>query len=689
MDAHPERRAGRYQRWPLLVVAALTAVCTLFVGGGGAGPLYTLIYLLATLPGQPIGFALFGARHPAGWIAGMLLGYALSAFSLWVPIALGVPSALALITAWAVVNVMTWTAIPWRRPALIELPSWEDRASLGLAIVLTLTLALITPPFARVGETDAIGHHSYRAYFTADFVWHTALTAELSKFSMPPRNPYLASQPLHYYWTYFLLPATVSARGPSRLNDVQLDLKVNALLTGVLLMSAVFMAAWAAVGRAWSVTIAVCLTLLAASAEGTYELYRFWSRGQALIGLRDVNIDAITAWHFQGLRLDGLPRCLWYVPQHSMAYALGLVALSGAAAIGSAGSTLTIALCGLALAGSTMMNPFVGGLFAAAWGIAVTIDALRTPRALSRVAVHALAAIPVAGAVLWCVGAQMVEGAGDTLAFGFWGPAAYSPLLVLLLSLGPVLVPAAAGVVTRRDGRLRTVVPAVVLIVVSLLVMYLVRLRVDVAWVPFRAGQMLLVAIPALVARAVATLADSRRALAAVAIAILFVIGTPTTIIDAFNAQDIEDHDIGPGFHWTLVLDANEERALNWIRTATPKTALVQMEPSVRDRELSAGHWGERWSLIPTFAERRMAAGLPISLMRVPEYAEKSALVKAIYETSDPHHAWTIAHRLRIAYLYVDALDRAAYAGVAKFETSPEYFTTAFSSGDVRVFAVK
>lgn len=680
---------GRARRLPLAVLVSLAA-SSAWIVGGGPGLLYGLLFLLAGLPGLPIGLSLFGVRHPAGWIAGLLVGYAVTAFALWVPIAAGVASTAAFLVVWAAASAIAWSTTPWRRAPLVDLPPWGAPEIAGLAIVATLTLALSTPPLARVGATDRIGNHAYRAYFTADFVWHTALTAELSKYSMPPRNPYLASEPLHYYWTYFLIPAAVSASGPGWLRDVQLCLKINALLTGLLLMSAVFLAAWAAVRRTALVTLAVSLTLIAASAEGTYELYRLWSRGQPLSALRDINIDAITAWHFQGLRIDGLPRCLWYVPQHSMAYALGLVALAVAAAIGAGGSTTAILLCGLALAGSTMMNPFVGGLFALAWGLAVAIDALRMPDAVSRIARHTLAAVPVVGAVSWCVAAHMIDGAGDTLAFGFWGPPAYSTATVLLLSLGPVLIPAAAGLAARTSVPLRHALPALALVLISLFVMHLVRLRVDVAWVPFRAGQMLLVAVPALVARLLASIVDSgRRWAVAAVIAIAFIAGAPTTIIDAFNAQDVEDEDIGPGFHWTLVLHVDEERALQWIRTSTPKAALVQMEPTVRDRELSAGHWGERWSLIPTFGERRMAAGLPISLMRVPAYLEKSLLVKTIYQTADAHEAWTIARRLRIAFIYVDDIDRAAYPGAAKFAASPQFFTPAFTSGPVGVFAVK
>jgi hypothetical protein len=674
----------------LAIVGLIALVSAWIVGHGIGGPLYLLVYLLASLPGLPIGFRLFGARHPGGWIAGLLCGYALTAIALWVPIALGTPSRLAFIASWLVFTVLIWVLLrSWREPA-IALPPWEARDFAGLAVILTLTIGLAAPPLARIGEIDARGDRVYRAYFTADFVWHAALATELSKFSTPPRNPYLASQPIHYYWAYFLLPATVSQLAPGPLHDVQRCLKINAFVTALLFMSSVFLAAWAAVGRTWPVTIAVALALVAASAEGSFEIHRLWSHGRPLSDLRDINIDAITAWHFQGVRIDGLPRCLWYVPQHSTAYALGLIGLAGAAAIGSTGSALAILLCGVALAGAAMMNPFVGGIFSVAWGLAVAIDALRRPAPLARILLHGLAAVPVVGAVAWCSAAHMVDGAGGVLDFGFHDAPAHSPVLALALSLGPILIPAIAGAIVRSRIPFTRVLPAFALVALSLALMYLVRLKVDVAWVPFRAGQMLLVAAPALVARGLVYFwnGGAKRWLAAAAIVIAFVIGLPTTAIDAYNAQDVDDRDIGPGFHWTLALTLDEQQVLAWIRNLTPANALVQMEPTVRDRDLSPGNWGERWSLVPSFGERRMAAGMPISLMRVPEYLEKSQAVRVIYETTSAHEAWTIARRLHIAYLYVDSVDRQTYPAVAKFESS-QYFAPVFRRGEVAVYEVR
>jgi hypothetical protein len=669
---------------PLAILVAVAVGASAWVAGNGAGGLlYAGLYALAALPGLPLGFRLFGRGQPAAIVAGALIGYVLTAFAIWAAIAAGVPSGAAFAGAWIVMSGVTWGLAKRRSGPLVELPAWNRGASIGLGLVLMLTLAVSVPPFARVGERDAQGNRSYRAYFTADFVWHMALTAELSKFSMPPRNPYLASEPIHYYWTYFLVPAAISQTGPPAVRDVQTCLKTNAVLTGLLLMASVFTLAWAAVGRPAVVTAAVSFTLLAASFEGTYEIYRLWSRGQSFHELRDTNIDAVTAWHFMGHRIDGLPRCLWYVPQHSMAYSLGLVALTAAAAAGSSASLGATLIVGIALAGATAINPFVGGIFAAAWGLSILIDAARRPAVVQTIARHAVAAAPVGLALLWCVASRMVEGAGGVLEFGFTGASRHAPLWSLFLSLGPVLLLLVIGCAHIRVGASRPFVPGILLGGLALMLMFVVRLRVDPEWVPFRAGQMFLVAAPGVMAFGLASMwrRPRLRGLTATAFAVLLMLGLPTTVIDAFNARDIENHDAGPGFHWTIVLDPERQQALTWIRRATPRDAVVQMEPEVRERE--------DWSLIPSFGERRMAGGLPISLMRVPEYQQTSDRVKAMFVTEDARGAWTIAHDLRIDYIYVDALDRARYPGTAKFDHSPEQFTPAFKRGPVGVYQVR
>jgi hypothetical protein len=648
-----------------------------WVIGGAAAWLYVAVYTLAMVPGLPLGFALFGRQHAAGWIAGAILGYALTAFAIWVPIALHVPSALTFVVAWIAVSAVTWSACRRLVPAATS-SLWTASGSTALLFVLVLTLAVATPPLAHVGRIDNEGNRYYRAYFTADFVWHTALTSEIGKFSMPPRNPYLARQPIHYYWTYYLLPAAVSQTGPAPIRDVQLCLKINALMTGLLLMSAVFLAAWTAAPRPGAAAIAAALALLATSAEGIFQTWRLWSRGIPLAELRNWNIDAVTAWPpFAGHRIDGLQRCLWYVPQHSMAYALGVIALVVAGS-GPSSSRVQIALSGIALGCSVAFNPLVGGIFAAAYGMAIAVQAWRQPAVVVR---HALAAIPVLLAIGWCISNQMVEGAGGFLQFGFLGASRHQPIVTLFLSLGPILVPGVAGLLLSRTLPLGPAVPFAILSAIALFLMYFVRLSVDQAWMAFRAGQMMIVGLAALTARFLAANTHgARRGIAGAIVLLAIVCGAPTTLIDEYNAQDTSNLAMGPGFPWTIVVTPQQQQAYTWIRQNTPFNAVVQMDARSRERST--------WSNIPSFAERRMAGGLPISLLNVPEYAERSDRIKAMYATKNAEEAANIARSLRIDYVYVDEVERSAYKDGICFDASPA-FEKVFEASPVAVYRVR
>jgi hypothetical protein len=640
---------------------------------------YLVVYAVALTPGLPLGFALFGRRHAAGWVAGALLGYVLTSVALWIPIAAGHAKAIFFIVSWLAVFAICFRRT---RAPIVPLPPWRRRDSLSLIAVFAIVLAIAIPPFAKAGAVDSEGNRYYRAYFTADFVWHEALTAEMAKFASPPRNPYLAARPVHYYWTYFLLPSTFAGLRPAP-DAIDTSLKINAVGTALLFVSAIFMAAWAAVPRAGPVAVAVTLAIVASSAEGWYAILRFWSRGAPLDGLRNLNIDALTNWWLGGLRVDGLQRCFWWVPQHSMAYALGLVALTIVTAAGSAAPLGAIVVAGIALAGSVAMNPFVGAVFSLTYGVAVLVDVARSRFSFHRVVSHTAAAVPVVLALLWCVMSQMVEGAGGALQIGWLGDARHAPVATLLLSLGPACLPAFVGAAIKPKpdiSRANAVVPAIVLALVSLVLLYFVRLRVDASWVGFRAGQMVLVAVPPLLARGLMATQPARRLFSVILVLAAFA-GLPTTLIDAYNAQDISNVSQSPNGPWTIVVTRQEREGLDWLRVMTPSTSIAQMDPIARQRQT--------WSLIPSVAERRMAAGLPISLLDIPEYHEKSDRVKAMYETPDARQAWSLAHTLRIDYVYIDRVERSAYpGGMAKFDRA-EYFTPVFRNDEVTIYRVQ
>lgn len=666
----------------LLLAASLIA--SLWLSAGATGLLYPVIFLVAVAPGIPLGLAVFGRRHPAGWIVGALLGYGLTQLSLWAVIDAGVASPLAFLIAWALTLSLAWgiTRIRTGEEALVTAPPWTARDIKLLCVVLALVPLLMAATYRNLGRSDAEGNRYYRAYFTADFLWHAALASELGKFSLPPRNPYLAPRAMNYYWTYFLLPATVSHAAPDAvapLRDVERVLKSNAVLVGLLMMAVLFVFVRSGVATPWPAALAVCLALLAASAEGLYAIVDLLRAGRPLAELLDTNVDAITAWAFGGLRVDNMPRSLWYTPQHTTSIALALAGLT-IGILGGIGARLGAILCaGLAFGLSTTMNPLIGGVCSVLYGVLMLADAIRRPGGLRLVVRHAAAALFVVAAVGWAAASRVMDGAGAALDVGFTGFSRHSPVLTLLLSLGPVLVPALPGAFgVRTDVSRRAVVVGCAGILAGLFLLYFVRVS-EASWVGFRAGQILLVTIPVLLARTLERLSRQWRV---VLVSAVLLIGLPTTIVDTWNAQDIGNRRPGPGFRWTLWTTPDQQQAFAWIKANTPADAIVQMEPIVRGRE--------HWTLIPSFAGRRMAAGLPISLLPIPDYAERSEIVKRIFATADPGVASNLARRLRIDYLYVDGDDLAAYPeGTAKFDTSPRDFEPVFRNGTVRVYRVR
>lgn len=637
-------------------------------------------YVLATLPGWPLGRALFGREHPARWIAGALIGYALTCVALWAVLALKIPSAATFVLAWALISGASWALV--RRPtALVAMAPWGRAELRTFALLLLLVPAVFLFPYRNLGAQDSQGNRFYRAYFTADFIWHTALTAELMKYNMPPVNPYLGDRTIQYYWTYFLVPAVVAQEGPAGVRDVEPVLKVSALCSGLLFIAALILATWAASLSVVGTALAIIVAVVAASAEGLYAWWDLVSHGRPLADLRNLNVDAVTAWEFRGLRVDSLVRSMWYNPQHSMSAALGLLAMPVAGVAGVAAPIGAIAVAGLALALSTTFNPFVGGLFSLIYGAVVAADAIRT-RQLKAILYHAIAAVLVAVAVVWCIANGMVEGAGAVVVYGFGGYARNAPITTMVLSLGPLLVPAILALwpPSKLDRRLW---PAVFGTALGLVVFYLVRLSVEGSYIGFRAGQLLQLTLPGLAAVFFARLWTApSRVLAGAIAATVIIVGLPTTLIDTFNAQDIDNRRMGPGFRWTITVTPDEQEAFRWLRTHTATDAIVQLDPEAHGRET--------WSQAPTFAWRRTAAARPISLMDIPEYSERSRRAHAIFAGARPEAAARTARQLGIDYLFIGPAEvRTTPADrLAKFDTRPDLFRKVFANERTQIYEV-
>ncbi len=664
-----------------LPAVVTVAVCLgLAAGYGGADAWwYSLAYAAAMVPGVPLGIRLFGRKHPVAWMVSAAIGYSLTATVLWatkvagwspVWVAPALP-ALAIVAAWR-----------WRTsPPLVRLPRWSSRATLGGAASVLVTAAVVSVPYARIGERDAHDYLRYRAYFTADFLWHEALTAELARPSVPPRNPYLAAEPLAYYWTYFVVPATVTSLRHVETPPIQSYLRVNGFWTATIVTSLIFACCWCAVPRGTAAAIATIFTLLATSGEGLYGAWRVWRAADSLYPLRDLNVDALTYWWFGSLTIDGLPRAFWYNPQHSLACALGLAVLillrrpsrrSAAPAVGLA--------AGLVLGLGLLISPFPAGAFGLVAAGLILWQFATDQVARLAVVSTSLAAIPgVTAALWWCLRQGMVSGAGGALTVGWSDLAWHQWWVALPLALGPLLLVLLAGATSpdwRRRARL--VIPSLLGLAVGLALYFFVTLTLEPIWIGWRAGQVILVTAPP----AVALLLTRRRTrMAAPLVALAFAIGLPTTAIDWFNAQDVSNVDEGPGFHWTILVSPEQQAAFEWIQRHTAPDATVQPAPGPRGRDT--------WSVVPSFARRRMAAGLPISLLLTEEMRRRAAVADSVFSDPDPARAWITARELGIDYLFIGAPERRAFpAGSNKFSSRPDLFPPVFSSTEVTIVAV-
>lgn len=654
---------------------------------------YSLIYLAALAPGWPLGRALAGREHPARWILGSLIGYGLTALAIGLAMAIRQPKWWAYLLSWAVIwfcsvaMARRLTRALGTRGPIVRLPVWRRSTTAGLSLVLLLTSFIVSAPYARIGERDEVGQSRYRAYFTADFVWHEALTAEVARGQLPPQNPYRAREKLAYYWTYFLLPAAVTSTyaSPGPPPPVETFLKANAIWTAHLFVSVIFLAAWVLVPRGLIAAAATGLTLMAASAEGLYAAVRSLKNAGSLAPLKELNIDAITRWWFSGLTIDGLPRSIWYNPQHSMAVALGLGAMILASRFRGDRPAAVGGFAGLCLGFALLMSPFPGGAMSLIVAATFAWQLVTRPALWRSLLIVALSAgLPLALALWGCLASGMVEGAGGALAIGLSRLAMTSPLTVLSLALGPILVFASVGFAAAiRSGVLTRLRGSVLGIAIALGLYFFVTLTLEEIWVGWRAGQILLVTAPGLLTWSLLAIQRATpRWIFTGVLAAWAVIGLPTTLIDWYNAQDTSNVEMAAGFRWTVIVTPAERDAFEWIQRRTRSDAVVQAAPGPRARET--------WSLIPSFARRRMAAGLPISLLVTDAVREAAARIDTIFSSRDPVEGWTVAREEGVDFVFVGRVEREAFGpNAAKFAQRPDLFLPVFSNADTAIYEVR
>lgn len=631
--------------------------------------------MVRSLAGRgPIGVAWLGAP-PAGYLLSSL-----ALLALW---------ATGLQGLWAVVLAPAGAAVPaWALGRLgrdrVDWPAWTRADTRALVLLLVLVPAVVGWPYARVGAAVAEGQ-AYRAYFTADFVWAMASVAEVAKGALPPVNPFRAGSPMHYYWLAHLFPAAEHQHFGAVLPLRHL-LLVNAVLAGLAFVGFLYGLARQFTTRAWAAAGGVVAAVLVTSFEGLEQLVRLWSWGQPLSLVKYVNIDSVTRWIYGGLPVDGLQRLLLYQPQHQLGYASGFFALLVAHRARRAGDWRVAGMCGVLLGGSLLLSTFSALMLTVVVAVYLGIRVLQE-RAWRAVVPMALAAgLPLLAAVGLTRLLSYVELGSAPIMLGVNRLALKAVLPTLGLGLGPFLIVAVAAVAMLwrlRDGP-RGLLPLVAGVVGVCALFYVfvdVRDHQDV-YVAWRVGHVLFIlmaGLAALVIAGIAHLRSWRRAAAGALAGLVALAALPTQAIDLYNTQDITNFGEAPGFRWTLLLTNDEVAALEWVRTSTEPDAIVQVDPVVRG--------AATWAYIPAFAERRMAAGLPISMIPLAGYERASARVVRAFTAASALDAAIECRRSEIDYLLVGPPERARHPQLeAVLDASPELFEKAFQSPTVSVY---
>lgn len=571
----------------------------------------------------------------------------------------------------------------------LALPTFTRRDLLAVLVLMLIVPVIVGLPYAHVAESVEEGGKAYRAYFTADFVWAMTAVAEVSKGDMPPKNPFLAGETLHYYWlAHFLSAVEYRVLRPWGLTIEEITL-ANSLGYGFTFIAFLYGFVRVFGAGVWAAAGACALVFLANSFEALDRIWAWWDGGQIWQQLIDVNIDAGARWFYAGMPVDGLQRMLLYQPHHLAGYALGLSALVFVARARDVTRPELALAAGSFLGLSLLFSSFTAIIIGVTVALMYAVRLLTPPRWTAMPICALAGSLPVGAADLVSSALGYVDpNAGLLVRFGPNPVAFVQWPYLLLLSFGPPLLIGAVGLVAIAATRRWSALPVVALAGVAMAFYFLIDVPdMEHVWVGWRAGHLLFIALAAAVGLLFTMLASAPFAVRLGSwslVGLLTAAALPTVVVDVFNAQDITNRSRGASFPWTLVLSRSEVAALDWLKTQTPPDVVVQPDVVLRA--------SESWGHITAFGERRMAAGLPIAMIPIKPYEHASDVVshQVFADNMSVDDRASVARGLGIDYLYVGPPERRAHPGmIPTLDARMDLFAAAFRNDDVVIYRVK
>jgi hypothetical protein len=436
-------------RRPAAITAtALAVVSCVAAFAAVASPLPLLFGLISqavfVLPGVLLARAI--ANREDGWLAslafGPLVGQALGCLVLTLLWVAGARGPWLLLAAPALVAALVLPARSLR--GRWRLPSTEPGDAIALALLVIIVPLVVGWPFAHVGEITADGQ-SYRAYFTADYVWRRAVVIELAKGASLPANVFFNGDVLHYYWMPHILSG-VQYRFAGAWAPLDQLLLIRSIAIDLFFVTFLYGMVRAFRVRPSAAALGVAFVILSTSFEGLYALFDFSSRDVPIAEVKNLNIDSVSRWYFQGIPIDGLQRLLFYQPHHIVGYTIGLLGLLVLAMRVRAVDAAAFAVGGVCLGLSIAISSFAGLMVTVAAIVFELVGVLRGFN-IRRGVIHAIAAaIPLAASVGLVFALGYVDRSGSVAEVIVNPVAVHRFAWVTFLSFGPVLIVTALAI---------------------------------------------------------------------------------------------------------------------------------------------------------------------------------------------------------------------------------------------------
>ncbi len=631
-------------------------------------------------------------------ILGLLLTTFLSVVIARLGLGLTIPAMLAAAAGGALLLFLLerWAAKPWS-PVQDDDPA-STRLAINVGLIVVLIIVVV--PFLNVGR-EVGNSYAYAPYFNRDSFRNFAFGASLAKGLVPPANPYLVDETLHYYWFQLVFPALVY-----RLSGTAASLESISLLATLLVnISFVFVFVHSLrqfVKRALSLVVVLGLAFVAESYQAPFK---------AVLSLQPTHWALEGTW-FGDIALPPVGyffQNLLYLPQHLAALVALLIVVSLSLDQSSQGKVKRTLAAAIVLVLSSGFSFFIAA-FGFVWlGSFLAWQAVRDIYLLAKERGSAsrrssLLATTLAGIVTGLAGlatyallSNLGMLLGNTTSWTInLGVSQLAAPLHFLVMLGPMFVLGLAGLVLEvRSGQTHSQSAGWMWLLLSafLLVMFVSSKDLPLWEISQKLGVVLRpplliftgIFLDYLIGRGVRQHKITWAAL------LLFCVSAAPNLL----AYEYVHLNAGDSNMFTYV-DAAEKRAADWIRQQTSADSVVQAWPGGQASVKPFYRTGEDvYSLIPVFGERQTAVGDPqfaryyVPRSRYPEVDARAAEISQVYQAPDRSDVVGIFRKFKIDYIYWGLSEKGCCSQNLAWYEKSSLFEKVYDQDGISIFRLK